>query len=67
MDAQTKAEVDAAIAKATTDLKAELAAGDTALSKWITANPITASRVFGVAGAIGGGSVVYVTLKLLGH
>lgn len=44
---EQQAEIDAAIAKAKADLKAEYDARGTALRAWINAHPLAAARIIG--------------------
>ena len=51
---EQQAELDAAIAKAKTDIKAEYDARGTALRAWINAHPLAAARVIGTVCLLAG-------------
>lgn len=62
---EQQAELDAAIAKAKEEIKAELAKEKSAIDAWIIAHPVLAFRAGVVLGIIGGGFSVYSVLHFL--
>lgn len=63
---EQQTEIDAAIATAKAELRAELLKTRATLEQWVVAHPLLAFRIGTLAGILGGGFTVYGVLRVLG-